>query len=137
MNSPDAIAIAIILDPTCTHVVVGIRPAGVHLAGKHEFPGGKVEDGETPQECVEREAHEETSLAVQIIQYWTPVTYSYPDRAVELHPFLCAASSDDPLMNPWKWIRIDALDDAVFPRANRTLITRLKQLASEISAKQA
>ena len=54
------IAIAVVLHNDC--VLIGVRPAGATLAGLWEFPGGKIEAGETPNEAAERECLEETGL---------------------------------------------------------------------------
>ncbi|MDA8098815.1 MAG: (deoxy)nucleoside triphosphate pyrophosphohydrolase [Nitrospiraceae bacterium] len=65
------------------------RGQGRHLGGKWEFPGGKVHDGERPEDSVVREVAEELGLEVSVLRPLTPVTHSYPDKTVRLLPFLC------------------------------------------------
>ena len=65
------------------------RGAGRHLAGKWEFPGGKVGDGETPEDSVVREVREELDLEVEVVSALAPVVHAYPDKTVRLIPFLC------------------------------------------------
>jgi len=65
------------------------RGIGRHLAGKWEFPGGKIHEGESPEDSVMREVREELDLDVEVREALAPVTYSYPDKAVRLMPFLC------------------------------------------------
>jgi 8-oxo-dGTP diphosphatase len=129
MNNETHIGIAIILDSTRTKTVVGVRPSHVHLAGLHEFPGGKIEADETPQECALREAFEETSLKVTVIEKWDKIVFHHPEKAVVLHPFLCVGDENKELKKPWMWVDILTLDDQRFPEANKDLIARLKELS--------
>lgn len=65
------------------------RSAGRSLPLKWEFPGGKIEAGETACDCLHRELHEELSIGVTITAQLSPTTHSYPDFTVTLHPFVC------------------------------------------------
>ncbi len=65
------------------------RGAGRHLEGKWEFPGGKVVEGETPEDSAVREVREELDLEIEVLRALTPVAYSYPDKTVRLLPFIC------------------------------------------------
>ncbi len=64
------------------------RSAAMDLPGCWEFPGGKVELGESPENCLLREIKEELSLEIRICGSLTPVVYSYPTKVVRLIPFL-------------------------------------------------
>lgn len=55
-----------------------------------EFPGGKVEPGETEEECLVREIREELSIKVQPLQRLTPVLRHMPEKTIELIPYICA-----------------------------------------------
>ena len=74
--------------------LLATRPDGTHLAGKWEFPGGKLRDGETLNECVERELLEELSLDVAASGCCGVVEYSYPGKAVRLHFIRCRVTGN-------------------------------------------
>jgi 8-oxo-dGTP diphosphatase len=83
------------IDVCCAIIVEGDkilatrRSHGLHLAGFWEFPGGKIEPGETAKECIIREIREELNLDISIISKLQPVKYYYPGKSIRLIPFVC------------------------------------------------
>jgi 8-oxo-dGTP diphosphatase len=70
-------------------VLAAQRSATMTLPLKWEFPGGKIEAGESPEECLIRELMEELGISVFIDAALSPATHSYPDLTVTLYPFTC------------------------------------------------
>lgn len=119
------IAIAVVERDDC--FVVGTRPEGVPLAGKWEFPGGKVESGELPALAAERECWEETGLSVRVGQLLQETPFAYEHSKVRLFFYRCRMIEGD-LRAPWRWVKRQDLDPERFPEANRSLIALLRRL---------
>jgi 8-oxo-dGTP diphosphatase len=103
------------------------RPAGVHLEGYWEFPGGKCEPGESHVESLEREIAEELDTGVDVGAELFTVTHAYPDRHIELHFFDCRLKGEPrPLLGQeMRWVERKDLAALRFPPADEDLIRRL------------
>lgn len=77
-------------------VLVCRRPMGKHLGGKWEFPGGKVEDGESEETALVRELEEELGIEVVVSGRLTPVVWDYGRGAIRLIPLRCRIESGEP-----------------------------------------
>lgn len=105
------------------------RPAGVHLEGFWEFPGGKCDTGESLEECLLREIHEELGCGATVGREVFATAHTYPEREVELHFFACSLSGEPRgvLGQELRWVSKSELRLLTFPPADAELIALLEQ----------
>lgn len=109
--------------------LIGRRPAGVALAGLWEFPGGKVQADETPEEAAVRECREETGLDVTVVGRYPNVEHQYEHGHVSLAFFACRlGTAEQQPAPPFQWVSAARLGDFQFPAANATLVDLLKSV---------
>ncbi|MGE3707528.1 MAG: 8-oxo-dGTP diphosphatase MutT [Vicinamibacterales bacterium] len=103
------------------------RPAGVHLEGHWEFPGGKCEPGETLAECLTRELREELAVYSEVRGAVLTTAHDYPDRRVELHFIRCKILGEPRPQQgqEMRWVPRSALPGLKFPPADEELIQLL------------
>lgn len=103
------------------------RQKGVHLEGLWEFPGGKIEPGESLADGLRRELKEELGAEVEIGPEIFSVTHDYPDRRVELHFLTCRLlNAPVPLLGQeMRWVPREELHSLEFPAADEELIAIL------------
>jgi 8-oxo-dGTP diphosphatase len=65
-------------------VLVACRTDGIHLAGNWGFPGGKIEPGETPEQCLKRELKEDFNIESKLVSLWLKTYYHYADELIRL-----------------------------------------------------
>jgi 8-oxo-dGTP diphosphatase len=104
------------------------RQDGVPLEGYWEFPGGKVEPGESDEAALVREMREELDAGVEIRHLILSVSHPYPDRTVELHFYACALAGPPPrplLGQEMRWVTREELRTLRFPPADNELVALL------------
>ena len=109
-------------------LLVTRRPAGVHLAGYWEFPGGKIGPGETPERAAEREVREEVGIGCRARSRRASFRHCYPERVVVLHPVDCEWLEGEAVLqgvSAAHWVAPQRLAEYSFPPANAELIASL------------
>lgn len=90
------------------------RPKGKNCELLWEFPGGKIEPGETGEQCIVREIQEELGVTLRVLRKLTDVVYKYPDRTVHLHFYITEIESGELVRkehNAFTWItEVDILN---------------------------
>jgi len=81
---PVDVAVGVLIDPEGRFLITS-RPEGKVYAGHWEFPGGKVEAGETVEAALQRELHEELGITIGRAQPWKTTLHDYPHALVRLH----------------------------------------------------
>ena len=111
-------------------VFIARRKKGEQLSGFWEFPGGKVEDGETMQECLKREMREEFQVDITVGDFFTESHYNYHHGPIHLLAYWAQwkqgafiPSSHDQCC----WVEINELDKYDFSPADRPLVKKLQE----------
>lgn len=112
------------------------RSAGRVFAGLWEFPGGKVEPGESAVAAVVREVSEETGLAVEAVDDLGVVDTLHGGEVVALRLIVCRAGEGEPAardlaVDAVQWVRTEELAGLPMPPANREVIRRLVEFVSQ------
>ena len=125
---PVHVAVAVIQDAS-GRVLLTRRPDGAHQGGLWEFPGGKVEPGETFEQALRREIREELGIEVSTHQPLIDLTHSYPDKIVRLDVHKILQYSGNPIGlegQPLEWVLPENLHQYAMPAADRPICAALK-----------
>jgi mutator protein MutT len=103
------------------------------MANLWEFPGGKIEQGETPQDCIKREIKEELGITIEVDRALTEITHNYSEFIVTLYVYICRIIEGEPQpleCAQVKWVKPPELDKFEFPKANQEIIELLQKKSS-------
>ena len=103
-------------------VLITQRRPQAFMPLKWEFPGGKVEQGESDQEALARELQEELGIQVQVGTHFMGMVHNYPDFDVDFQVYSCSIVSGDLkkiAVNDYCWVTISDLESFEFPPADQ------------------
>jgi len=128
---PTLLVAAVALVDADGRVLLTERPAGKHLAGLWEFPGGKVEPGETPEAALIRELSEELGIdvAASCLAPFTFASHAYPEFHLLMPLYLCRKWSGTVAAGEGQrlaWVRPPRLADYPVPPADQPLVAMLR-----------
>lgn len=110
-------------------VLITKRKAQAFQGGLWEFPGGKVEQGETPFEALKRELQEEVGIDIQAMTRLCSLQHDYPECAVRLDTYCITDYIGEPVpleQQPMRWVAKSELADYDFPEANWPILKMIQ-----------
>lgn len=110
-------------------VLIAQRRPDDARGGQWEFPGGKIDPGETPQACLQRELHEELGIIADIHNLFAINTHDYGDRIIELAAYTARIRSGDITLHEHsaaRWVTLDQLQQFDLCEADRPFVETLR-----------
>ena len=104
------------------------------MKGGWEFPGGKVEPGETPEAALKREIEEELDTEIEVGEYLTTIEHDYPDFHLSMRCYWCRIIAGAPVLKEHeaaRWLSADELDSVAWLPADITIIDRIRHVLQE------
>ena len=112
------------------------RSESMSLPLKWEFPGGKIDEGESPEECLKRELHEELGIEASVGQSCPTTTHHYQSFSVTLYPFICEIISGEITLHEHSamiWLPIKELQKLDWAEADLPVIEEYQRQIAEIT----
>jgi 8-oxo-dGTP diphosphatase len=107
------------------------RAPSKHLAGFWEFPGGKIEEGETPEACLIREIDEELDITVSVRAFFMENEHIYPSKKIILIAFFCEMTAGEITLkdhDKFEWVSKEQFDHYKFAPADIPFVKALQSL---------
>ncbi len=131
-NSPiphKIIGVAVIRNNQGQILIDRRRPEGA-MGGLWEFPGGKIEPGETMEECIKREIQEELGIVIEVGEHLITIDHTYTHLRVTLTVHHCRYLTGVPQpieCDEIRWVSLEEIDQFAFPEANFEIIAALRE----------
>lgn len=119
---------AVIFDKKINKYLVTMRDKERYQGGLWEFPGGKIEPGETKEEALIREIEEELNCTIKVGALIEDYTYSYPKLTVRLITYLCSIEKGIPQLSEhesMRWVTVEEMKELVFAEADVPTVKKL------------
>lgn len=100
-----------------------------YISKKYEFPGGKIEAGETKEAAIIREIREELELEIVEPKFFNTINHQYPDFYITMHSFICLVNNKDIVLTEHidqKWLKIDELNSLDWAAADIPIVQKLQ-----------
>jgi 8-oxo-dGTP diphosphatase len=102
-----------------------------YISKKYEFPGGKMEIGETKEQTIKREILEELKMEITVEEEFLTLVHHYPDFILTMHSFICICSNKKLTLTEhidFQWLRIENLIDLDWAAADIPIMEKLLKL---------
>lgn len=109
-------------------ILIAKRKSGGHLGNKWEFPGGKLEEDETPEECLRRELYEEFGIESAVYEHICSSNYEYEHISIELQAYRVSHEAGEFVLNSHDevlWVELYELPKFDFAEADKPIVKRL------------
>jgi 8-oxo-dGTP diphosphatase len=126
---PIVVAAAVVLRDG--RVLLTRRARGQHLAGMWEFPGGKLEDGESPEEALARECREECGIEIEVVEILDVTHHRYPEKDVLLLFYRCSLRGGEVRhlqVADHAWVAPEDLGSYPLPPADARVVAAIQAL---------
>ena len=124
----DVVAAAIIKDDK---VLITQRPVGKQFAHMWEFPGGKIEPGETHQDCIIREIKEELDVDIEVNEYIASNGHKYDFNEIRIHLYKATVVNGDIKLLEHQnlaWVDKNTINDYEYPAVDVLFVEKLKEI---------
>jgi len=110
-------------------ILIAQRKENSDQSLKWEFPGGKLEPGESPEQCLVREIHEELGLKIEVIKIFDVISHCYGNRHIILLCYLCSLTGGKAQTldcHDFKWVETNELLSYDFAEADKPAVNKLQ-----------
>jgi len=111
-------------------VLIAQRADNDPLAGYWEFPGGKIEEGESPEQSLIREMQEEFCINIEVREFFGSSTFKYDKGTIRLLAYICSWTGGvilSTVHHDYAWVEINELEQYNFAPADKPLAEKLKR----------